>query len=46
MGLHHAREWISVEMALYLADRILSRYATDPALKADVDASEIWIIRS
>ena len=41
---HHAREWISVEMALYLADQLLARYATDPQLQADMNRLQIWII--
>lgn len=44
IALHHAREWISVEMALYLAEQLLTRYSTDPQLQADVNNLEIWII--
>lgn len=44
IALHHAREWISVEMALYLAEQILTNYSTNPQLQADVNALEIWII--
>lgn len=44
VALHHAREWISVEMALYLAEQILTQYSTDPQLQADVNNLEIWII--
>lgn len=44
VAAHHAREWISVEMALYLAEQILTQYSTNPQLQADVDNLEIWII--
>lgn len=44
VALHHAREWISVEMALYLAEQILSQYSTNPQLQADVNNLQIWII--
>jgi hypothetical protein len=44
VATHHAREWISVEVALYLAEQILTQYATNPQLQADVNNLEIWII--
>jgi carboxypeptidase T len=44
VALHHAREWISTEMALYLAEQILTRRAADPQLRADVGNLQIWII--
>ena len=44
VALHHAREWISVEVALYLADELLARYSTDATLQADMDRLQIWII--
>jgi hypothetical protein len=44
MATHHAREWMSTETALYIADQLLTRYATDPDVKADVDRLQIWII--
>ena len=44
VALHHAREWITVETALYVADELLGRYATDPQLQADMNALQIWII--
>ena len=44
VALHHAREWISVEAALYLAEQILTQYSTNPQLQADVNNLEIWII--
>jgi hypothetical protein len=44
VALHHAREWVSVEMALYLAEQVLTQYSTNPQLQADVNNLEIWII--
>ena len=40
----HAREHLTIEMALYLIDELTSRYATDPRIKGIVDSREIWII--
>jgi zinc carboxypeptidase len=44
VALHHAREWLATETALYIAEQILTRYATDPKVKADVDNLQIWIV--
>ncbi|MGF1543599.1 MAG: M14 family metallopeptidase [Parvularculaceae bacterium] len=44
MALHHAREWITVEQVLFLADHLLSNYAGDPQVRQAVDALEIWIV--
>ncbi|KOV58638.1 carboxypeptidase [Streptomyces sp. NRRL WC-3618] len=40
----HAREHLTVEMALYLLRNLTSTYATDPRVKAMIDSREIWII--
>lgn len=44
VALHHAREWVATETALYVAEQILTRYATDPKVKFDVDNLQIWIV--
>jgi hypothetical protein len=44
LAAHHAREWISVEQALYLAQYLLQHYATDAALQADMNNLQIWIV--
>jgi hypothetical protein len=44
VALHHAREWVATEMGLYLAEQILTQYASDADLQADVDNLEIWIV--
>ncbi|MEY2426386.1 MAG: carboxypeptidase [Actinomycetota bacterium] len=42
----HAREHLTVEMALYWLGELTSGYATDPRVKAAVDSREIWIVFS
>ena len=42
-GMHHAREWIAVEVPLALADKILTTYKSDPEMKKLVSEREIWI---
>ncbi len=44
VGLHHAREWISVEVSYYLAYNLVHQYWSDPDVKMLVDNSEVWII--
>ncbi|AGL13910.1 peptidase M14 carboxypeptidase A [Actinoplanes sp. N902-109] len=43
---HHAREHLTVEMALYLLKLYTSGYAGDSRIKSIVDSREIWIIPS
>lgn len=43
-GCHHAREWISVEVPFLFGKYLLENYHTDPAVRALVDGSEIWIV--
>ena len=43
-GLHHAREWISVESPVYFANRLLSDYATNDSVRYLVDRLQIWIV--
>jgi hypothetical protein len=42
----HAREHLTVEMALYLLHELTEDYAGDPRIRAVVDAREIWIVPS
>ncbi len=44
VGTHHAREWISAEIPLHLADYLLANYDSCDEVKALVDSSEIWIV--
>lgn len=43
---HHAREHITVEMAVYLLKLFTGSYASDSRVKSVVDSREIWIIPS
>jgi carboxypeptidase T len=40
----HAREHLTVEMALYILREFTSKYATDPRIKAIVDSRETYIV--
>jgi len=42
----HAREHLTVEMALYELAELTSGYASDPRIRAIVDSREIWIVPS
>ena len=44
IALQHAREWLAAESALFIAEKILERYSTNAAVKADVDQLEIYIV--
>lgn len=43
-GLHHAREWIGLEVSLRLAEFLVSAYEKNERVKGIVDSSEIWIM--
>jgi hypothetical protein len=45
-ALHHARERLTLEQALYLLGTLTADYATDEAVRAVVDSRETWIIFS
>jgi carboxypeptidase T len=42
----HAREHLTVEMAMYLLKELTSKYASDARIRNVVDTREIWIIPS
>jgi hypothetical protein len=44
VGCHHAREWISAEVPLYIAANFVQRYGTDSNVRTLIDNSEIWIV--
>ena len=46
VALHHAREILSPEVALYTARTLLESYATDEMIAAFIDNREIYIIPS
>ncbi len=43
-GCEHAREWITVPVALYVADQLVRRYDTDPYIHSLVDRCEFFIV--
>ena len=44
VGLHHAREWLTPEMCLALAEHLLDAYGSDVELTSCLNNLEIWII--
>jgi carboxypeptidase T len=44
MGLHHAREWPTAEICLYIADQLTSQYGSNPTIKDLVDNRRIWLV--
>jgi carboxypeptidase T len=44
LGCHHAREWISVEVPLYIARYLTDNYDSDTDVKHLIDNCEIWIV--
>lgn len=44
MGLHHAREWPTVEICLNIADELTSNYDSDPDITDIVDNCRIWLV--
>lgn len=43
-SIHHAREWISVEVTTYFMHYLVDNYGTDPYVTYLVDNRDIWII--
>ncbi len=43
-GCHHAREWISVMVPMWIADKLVYDYAINPTIQALVDSVEFFII--
>jgi carboxypeptidase T len=44
MGLHHAREWPTVEICLNIANQLTSNYGSDPTITDLVNNRRIWIV--
>ncbi|MEO0233103.1 MAG: M14 family zinc carboxypeptidase [candidate division WOR-3 bacterium] len=42
-GCTHAREWASIEVALFIADTLLKGYGTDPLITQIVNTREVWV---
>jgi len=44
MGLHHAREWPTVEICLYTAQMLTAQYAVSAQIRELVQSRRIWIV--
>lgn len=44
MGMHHAREWPSVEVPLFIIDTLLRGYGSDPLITNSINNLDIWVI--
>ncbi len=44
MGLHHAREWPTVEICLHLADELTSGYGSNPSITDVVNNVRLWLV--
>jgi hypothetical protein len=44
MGLHHAREWPTVEICLHIADELTSQYGSDPDITDMVNNRRLWLV--
>jgi hypothetical protein len=44
MGLHHAREWPSLEICLYVANELTSNYSLNPNITKVVNTCRIWLV--
>ncbi len=44
IGLHHAREWPSLNVALFIADSLLTGYGSEPEIDEIIDNQEVFII--
>ena len=43
-GAHHAREWITVEMVMYAANRITTQYGNNASITNIVNSRELWFV--
>lgn len=43
-GCQHAREWIAVMVPMYLADRMVENFDTDPAIAALLNEAVVYVI--
>jgi murein tripeptide amidase MpaA len=44
IGLHHAREHLTVEMTLYIMNELAKKYSTDTRIRNIVNSREIYIV--
>jgi carboxypeptidase T len=43
-GTQHAREWIAAMVTTCIADRLVRDYDRDPAIRAFVDRTSLWVV--
>lgn len=43
-GNHHAREWLTIEVCLYILNYLTDNYATNATITEIVDNRQIWVI--
>lgn len=43
-GCYHAREWISVESPVYVANKLVNDYESNDSIKYLVDHLQVWIV--
>lgn len=43
-GTQHAREWIAAMVSTCVADRLVSEYDRDPAIRRFVDTTTLWVV--
>jgi hypothetical protein len=43
-GMHHAREWLSMEVCLYILNYLTDNYGTNSTITNMVDNRQIWIL--
>ena len=43
VGVHHAREWAAAEVPRYIADTLLSNYATNSEFRDFIDNHQLWV---
>lgn len=43
-GMHHAREVMTPEITTDMVEYLVTRYASDPAVKAWLDSSVVWVL--
>ena len=44
LGAHHAREPISLEVAMYILNHIIDNYGTDPDITNSINNKQIWFV--
>ncbi|KAA0002557.1 MAG: hypothetical protein FE048_03550 [Thermoplasmata archaeon] len=44
MGLHHAREWPSLAICLYIIKQLTSRYGLDPEITNAINNRRVWVV--